>query len=558
MSVALDGGRLLDSLAAEDTGPRITWKPLPGSQTLAMSYGGHIILYHGTRGPGKTDAQLMRFRRRVGLGYGRHWRGIIFDREYKNLDDLVAKSMRWFPNIGGPAEKPRFLSSKSDYRWVWPTGEELLFRAIKRDTDYWAYHGQEFPFIGWNELTKYPTDDLYEAMMSCNRSSFRPEDYPILVDRQAYQERGELLLVDQDSPNAAKYLLPDLPLEIFATCNPHGPGHNWVKKKFIVAAPMGTVLRRVVNVFNPRTQQREDVTKTQVHLFGSYRENIYLAPEYIAELETMSDKNKRKAWLGGSWDIIAGGIFDDVWDSDYHIVPRFKIPSTWRLDRTFDWGSSKPFSVGWWAESDGSDIQMPDGTWRSTVRGDTFRFMEWYGSTGKANQGLHLLANKIAEGIIERELLAGVHGRVMPGAADGSIYDIENGNSVAADMARDVRVALPGKAPAVYRGVTWVRADKSQGSRKHGWERLRTLLDNAKPTYIKNSLGTVVRIPRERPGIFAMNNCVAFAELFPNLPRSEKDPDDVDTDAEDHIGDEVRYKALDMIVGARGGKTKGT
>ena len=25
----------------------------------------------------------------------------------------------------------------------------------------------------------------------------------------------------------------------------------------------------------------------------------------------------------------------------------------------FDWGSSKPFSVGWWAESDGSDVEIP-------------------------------------------------------------------------------------------------------------------------------------------------------------------------------------------------------
>lgn len=557
MIAGLDGGRLLEAKAA-DTGPRVTWKPLPGSQTLAMSYGGHIILYHGTRGPGKTDAQLMRFRRRVGLGYGRHWRGIIFDREYKNLDDLVAKSMRWFPNIGAASDKPRFLSSKSDYRWVWPTGEELLFRAIKRDTDYWSYHGQEFPFIGWNELTKYPTDDLYEALMSCNRSSFRPEDYPIWVDGDLYKTDNVIVPVEQNAPNAAQYVLPELPLEIFATCNPHGPGHNWVKKKFINAAPMGNVVRKSINVFNPRTQRREDVVKTQVHLFGSYRENIYLSPEYIAELETMSDKNKRKAWLGGSWDIVAGGMFDDVWDSDYNVVPRFKIPATWRLDRSFDWGSSKPFSVGWWAESDGSDIQMPDGRWCSTVRGDCFRFMEWYGSTGKPNQGLQLLANKIAEGIIERELLAGVHGRVMPGPADGSIYDVENGNCIAADMARDVRISLNGGPLKTYRGVTWVRADKSPGSRKHGWERLRSLLKNAHPVTIRNAEGNIIRLPRERAGLFAMSNCTHFQDLFPNLPRDEKDTDDVDTEAEDHIGDETRYKALDMILGSRGGTTKGT
>ena len=144
---------------------KVVWTPLPGSQTLAMSCPAHVILYHGTRGSGKTDSQLMRFRRRVGQGYGRFWRGVIFDREYKNLDDLISKSMRWFPEFSDSGGKARFLSSKSDYKWVWPTGEELLFRTVRRDADYWSYHGQEFPFVGWNELTKYPNDNLFEMMI---------------------------------------------------------------------------------------------------------------------------------------------------------------------------------------------------------------------------------------------------------------------------------------------------------------------------------------------------------------------------------------------------------
>ncbi len=521
---------------------KVAWRPLPGSQTLALSCPADVIVYHGTRGPGKTDSQLIRFRRNVGIGYGRHWRGIIFDREYKNLDDLVSKSMRWFPEIkevGETTGDARFLSSKSDYRWVWPTGEELLFRAVKRATDYWGYHGQEFPFIGWNELTKFPTDELFDAMMSCNRSSFRPQDFPI------YE-------VDKDG-NEIQMLLPEMPLEVFATCNPHGAGHNWVKKRFINVAPAGQVVRRVVNVFNPRTQKREDIVKTQVHLFGSYKENIYLAPEYVAELEGVTDKNKRKAWLWGDWDIVAGGMFDDVWDRTYHVIVPFTIPHNWKIDRSFDWGSSKPFSVGWWAESDGSDVQMKDGTWRSTVRGDIFRIAEWYGYSGKANQGLRMLANDIAAGIIEREIAMGLHGRVKPGPADNSIWDTENGNSIAVDMARSVKVN-----GSVYKGVQWTRSDKSPGSRKHGWERTRKYLKNALPQFIKNAAGKDIRVPREQPGMFTFNTCTQFIDLFPILPRDEDDPDDVDTDAEDHIGDEVRYKVLSLALGGKVGRTKGT
>jgi hypothetical protein len=527
----------------------VKWKPLPGSQTLAMSCPANIIVYHGTRGPGKTDSQLMRFRRRVGLGYGRHWRGIIFDREYKNLDDLVSKSQRWFPEM--PDEQgrlPRFLSSKSDYRWVWSSGEELLFRAIKKESDYWGYHGQEFPFIGWNELTKYPTDTLFESLMSCNRTSFRPEDYPIY---------------NQDT-DSWEYL-PELTLEVFATCNPYGAGHNWVKKRFINAAPMGKIQVKTMNVFNPRTQRKEDIVKTQVHLFGSYRENIYLPPEYIAELSSITDPNKRKAWLQGDWDVLAGGMFDDMWDSLHNVVKPFGIPSSWRIDRSFDWGSSKPFSVGWWAESDGSDVMMPDGTWRSTVRGDLFRIAEWYGWNGKSNQGLMMLASDVAAGIVERELALGIHGRVQPGPADNAIWDVENGNSIAVDMRKPVTIKkgpFAGKGPLAggkWPGVEWGRSDKSAGSRKAGWEKMRKYMRYARPNYLLDANGQPLsRIPREHPGLFVFNTCTMFIDLVPVLPRDEVDQDDVDTESEDHIGDEARYRVLATGMGARMGKTKGT
>lgn len=483
------------------------------------------MLYHGTRGPGKTDAQLMRFRRNVGQGYGRHWRGIIFDREYKNLDDLVSKSMRWFPEFKDGA---RFLSSKSDYRWVWPTGEELMFRTVKKASDYWSYHGQEFPWIGWNELTKYPTDELFDAMMSCNRSSFRPEDF-----------RSGIF----DAVTGEEIALPKIPLEVFATCNPYGAGHNWVKKRFINAAPMGTIVRKSVNVFNPQTQQRMDVVKTQVHLFGSYRENKYLAPEYIAELEVMTDKNKRKAWLGGDWDVVAGGMFDDVWDSTQNVVTAFNIPKSWKLDRSFDYGSSAPFSVGWWAESDGTDVILPNGKTLSTVRGDLFRVAEWYGTSGKTNQGIRMLANDIAGGIVEREIRWGIYGKVVPGPADNSIWDSENGNSIAAEMARNVKV--DGKS---YKGINWLRSDKSAGSRRDGWENMRKYMKNAQ----RPETG-----PREKPGLFVFNTCTYFIDLVPVLPRDEDNMDDVDTLSEDHIGDEARYKILSVTLRSKVGRTTG-
>ncbi len=470
-----------------------------------------------------TDAQLMFFRRFVGIGFGRFWRGVIFDKEYKNLDDIISKSKRWFPMFGDGA---KFISSASQLKWVWPTGEELMLRTMKNIDDYEKFHGQEFPFIAWNELTKRPTSDCYDAMMSCNRSSFVPKLHSPIDN-----DTGEI------------DLLPEIPLVVFSTTNPYGPGHNWVKQRFIDAAPPGQVVKITKDVFNPRTGIREPITKTQVRLFGSYKENKYLSPEYVLELESIKDPNKRKAWLEGDWDITSGGMFDDVWSTEHNIVEPFNIPNEWRIFRSFDWGSSAPFSVGWWAESDGCDIQLPGGQWKSTVKGDLFRIAEWYGWSGTPNQGIRLLATQIAKGIVEREIKMGYYGRVKPGPADNSINDTENGNCIAADMAKKVRIN--GKQ---YKGVTWAKSDKSPGSRKNGWEKLRVAIFNAQP-----DVG-----PREYPGIFVFRTCQdGFIRTLPTIPRCSKDPDDVDTDAEDHVCDEVRYVILSTGDRFSGGSTTG-
>ena len=514
------------------TPKKIIWQPLPGSQTLAMSCPAQHILFHGTRGPGKTDAQLWRFRRYVGLGYGAFWRGVIFDMAYKNLDDIVAKAKRWFPAM---LDGAKFKASTSDFRWVWPTGEELLFRVGEKPSDYNNYHGQEFPFIGWNELTKQPSPELFDLMMSCNRSSFIPEEHP--VDQNGNPFTG--------AKGQEKNILPDLPLQTFSTCNPHGRGHNWVKKRFIDKSPMGKIHKTSIMVYNPRTEKREPVFKTQCHIFGSYRENKYLAPEYIAELEAIDDPNQREAWLKGNWDITAGGMFDDLWNRRKHVLAPFTIPRTWRVTRSFDWGSAKPFSVGWWAISDGSDYADADGNVVNTIRGDVFRIAEWYGTSGKHNDGLRLLSKDIAKGIRERELALpmSVRGRVQPGPADNSIWDTPDGNSVANKMLKAVRIN-----GSLYPGVNWIRCDKSAGSRKAGWAACRDRLNDS---IAKDG------IPREYPGMFVFDTCSDFIGLFPSLPRDEIDLDDVDTSVEDHIGDEVRYFISSQNRGGRQGRTKG-
>jgi hypothetical protein len=99
-----------------------------------------------------------------------------------------------------------------------------------------------------------------------------------------------------------------------------------------------------------------------------------------------------------------------------------------------------------------------------------------------------------------------------------------------------------------YKGISWTRADKSQGSRKNGWEQMRTAMRNAKPLVAAD--GTV--LPREEPGLFVFDTCRQFIRTVPNIPRSEKDLDDVDSDAEDHVADEARYRVRQMNLRTRG------
>lgn len=459
-----------------------------------------------------TITQLMRYRRFVGLGYGSFWRGIIFDREFKNLADVVAQSKKVFPKFEDGA---RWYSSAGEYKWEWPTGEILFFRHVKKLEDYDSFHGHEYPFIGWNELTKYPTADLYLKMMSINRSSFAPKEHTPterLNNKKVYATKD-------------RKPLKSIPLEVFSTTNPSGPGHSWIKRMFIDAADNGEIVRKHFTVFNPQSQQEETITRTQVAIFGSYRENSYLDPHYVAGLEEMTENNPnlKAAWLRGDWTVNTGGAIDDLWRTKVHVLPRFRIPYSWFVNRSFDWGSTTPFSVGWWAESNGEETKDIDGNVVCFPAGTLIQIAEWYGSEGiGTNKGLKLSAGDIAKGILHRERIlrseGWLKGEINGGPADNQIEQVRE---------RDVDTIL---LKMQDEGVNWTKSDKSPGSRINGLQLFRDRL--------------LASLRKEGPGIYFTNNCEASIETLPALPRDPDKPDDVDTDAEDHAWDMVRYRVL--------------
>jgi len=437
-----------------------------------------IAVLHGTRGGGKTDALLMDYAQHVGEGWGGAWRGILFRRTYKQLSDVISRSRRWFGEIF-----PSARYNAADFTWRFEDGEELLLRYMSDPRDYWEYHGHEYPWIGWEEIQRWPTDECLSMMVSCSRSS-----------------------------------TPNMPRKIRATANPFGIGHNWVKRRFIDAAG------------DCEPFEVEPGLK-QVAIFSDIEENVALMdadPEYLARLETLKKTNPAlyKAWRKGDWDIVAGGAFDDVWDRKVHIVKPFKIPSGWFLYRGFDWGSSAPFSVLWYAESSGEEFDPTTGgapqrggprAWYP--KGTLFVVREWYGDDGN-ERGLGLTARAIGSGIRDRETRwRESHGwRFEGGPADSSIFDTVNDASIAEDMEDE--------------GVDWERANKTPGSRIRGLDLVRGRMIAQREQ------------PMESPGFAIWTTCPRASAHIAVLERDEKNLEDVDTDQPDHDWDNVRYRVL--------------
>lgn len=432
----------------------------------------------GTRGGGKTDVLLMDFAQHCGRGFGDGWRGVLFRHTYKQLEEIRAKSKRLFYEFPNP---PKF--NGSEWKWTWPTGEELLFRHMARPDDYWNYHGHEYPWIGWEELTNWPTSECYESMFACCRSA-----------------------------------KPGMPRKYRATCNPFGVGHNWVKARFIDQGPAGRIVR-----------DKDGLGR--VHIHSRMSENFALAeadPDYVKRLAHISNPEKRKAWLLGDWNIVAGGYFDDIWDPRRHVLPAFEPPPNWTFFRSFDWGSEKPASVGFWAlvTSDGPVAQLGG---KVIPRGSLVRLSEWYtaekdgsGATSP-NKGLRLTNKELGAGIVKRSKNRKYKGCV----ADPSIWTEDGGDSIYAQMKQGAREA-GGK-------LTFRKADNS---RIAGWQKMREMLKES------------AKDRPESPGLWICETCTDWLRTVPVLQRDEKRPDDLDTKMEDHAADETRYA---IMSGGKGG-----
>src|ERR1019366_2795053 len=224
--------------------------------------------------------------------------------------------------------------------WKFPDGEELLLRHFEKPEDYWSYHGHAYPWMGWEELATWPTDQCYKVMMSCCRSTN-----------------------------------PRMPRKYRSTTNPYGLGTNWIKRRFGLPLLPGKKL----HIIPAALDSKGDPIPERAVVISDLSENKILTtadPGYKARIrQSAQNKAQEAAWLENRWDVSAGGMVDDLWSPEIHVVPDIlpnTLPHSWRLFRAYDHGQSKTFSVGCWAVANGGAIRA-NGRAIGRVKGDMIR-----------------------------------------------------------------------------------------------------------------------------------------------------------------------------------------
>lgn len=464
--------------------------PLTDKQGEAFYADGTEILYGGAAGGGKSH--LMRIMAILIAILIPNVQIYLFRRKFADL---------WANHMDGPsgfmvlldplikAKKCKVNSSDNEINF-W-NGAKIKLAHCQHEKDRFNYQGAEIHVLLIDELTHF-TEVIYRFL------------------------RNRVRLGALKVPAEARELFKNRFPMIFCGSNPGGVGHGWVKRTFVDSAPHGKAWQ---------TPKNEGGMVRQ-YIRALLSDNPIMAitdPNYADRLSGLGSPALVKAMLEGSWDIVAGGAFDDLWDPDKIIVPRFKVPASWYVDRSFDWGSTHPFSVGWWAEANGEEVTLPDGSTWAPAAGSLIRIHEWYGSKEiGTNEGLKLSAKAIAQGIIKRdELLIGqgwIQAKPNIGPADNQIRNVveAESDSVEKKMADE--------------GVYWCESDKKAGSRVNGLQLARDRME-------ASATG-------EGPALYFMEHCQATIQILPILARDESNTEDVDGDQEDHVWDEIRYKVL--------------
>ena len=447
------------------TDPTIIWAPQPGPQTDLVTCPIFEVLYGGARGGGKTDGSIGDWISHASI-YGENAIGLFVRRRLTQLSEAIARAKYLCLKLGG-----RWYEQKKEL--VMPNGARLRFAYLERDSDAEEYQGHNYTRLYVEEVTNFPFPDPIMKLKGTLRST------------------------------------AGVPCGVRLTGNPGGPGHHWVKDRYIDPCPTGYLVIREEEEVEIEPGVTVKAFIERVFIPARLKDNKLLLqkdPAYVLRLRQTGSETLVRAWLDGDWSGVDGTFFSEF-DQIKHVVRGvLSIPDHVTRFRALDWGSASPFSVGWYAVSDGTF---------GFARNALIKYQEWYGWTGKPNTGLKMSANLVAQGIVNRDK----DSRKPPsyGVADPSIFANNGGPSIAEMM--------------LVEKCIWFRGDNA---RQPGWEQLRKRLA------FGDSLDTTMLIFHE--------SCEATIRTLPYLQHAERNPEDLDTDAEDHAADETRYAIMSRPI----------
>lgn len=419
------------------------------------------VLYGGAAGGGKSYAicwdAFVRCMKYPGTS------AYLFRRTYPELEQTLIKTMRMIV----PETLGKYYASNHEMQFV--NGSVARFAHLSDESDVIKYQGAEIQWLYFDELTHF-SESMYNYIKTRLRAPKRLGVHPC----------------------------------VRCASNPGGPGHGWVKARFVDSTDIGA--HTVVKTFEIKDADGQMRTLRSVceYIPATVRDNPHIDELYIAELEQKPDK-LRDALLLGKWEAFEGQAFPEFTNNPEHykdglhthVIDPFDIPLHWTRYISFDHGFSRPFSFGAWAVD-------PDGR--------AYRYKELYGcKKGEANVGLMLTPGEIAAKLadwLEPEFREGIH---ITGIADPAIWDESRGTSVEEQIRK------------VFSGVTFRKGDNTRMPGKmQVHERLRFDEDG-------------------RPMMYIFSNCTEFIRTIPTLCYDEHKVEDIDTAGEDHIYDETRY-----------------
>jgi hypothetical protein len=214
--------------------------------------------------------------------------------------------------------------------------------------------------------------------------------------------------------------------------------------------------------------------------------NPFINPEYQSWLDGLTGP-LAKAWRDGDWDAFAGMAFPQ-WNRERHVIQPFEIPQSWVKWRATDWGFASPFCTLWLTKD-------PD-----TRRIYVFRELYAAGMTDRQQ----------ARAILDMSPA----GETYPfHYADPALWERKSKGDTVFSTADEYKAE----------GILLTRGDNDrlQGKRK-----------------VNNILAD---LPDGLPGLQIFDTCPHVIEQLSTLPSDDRNPEDVDTDAEDHAFDTLKY-----------------